>query len=340
MNGPRRWTAFMAASVFLLCYGVNGDTSTPAPPATLSSTPAAALPASALPVGTIVSPVVPKTTVQPDPAKSTMPSFTEPGTFILKVVSTSVNAVLPVKSTGGTDTDMEKATSTQAAEISNDIIIKQTDMTMTEQKNPLQSAPVEEHTCVDKDAMKDRSVVRLTLNTKDTTCDQFKVWLDEIGPELCNSCKFNIFQEDDIVLAGGKDVEADPVGMAEKFSSENIKNKLKVVDAKPLWGKTTPTVLVSLLLLGLLLAALLIAGYCLKGRWMGRAKGKRLAEEPCQTHEDNECQSVSVTPLNPSEAQEKPTVNGESPDGGKNQPAPATTNGHSAAKSAVADTEL
>lgn len=64
------------------------------------------------------------------------------------------------------------------------------------------------------------------------------------------------------------------------------------------------------------------------------------AEEPCQTHEDNECQSVSVTPLNPSEAQEKPTVNGESPDGGKNQPAPATTNGHSTAKSAVADTEL
>nr|XP_023690887.1 hematopoietic progenitor cell antigen CD34-like [Paramormyrops kingsleyae] len=336
MNGPRRWTAVMAASVLLLCYGVIGDTSTPTPSAPLGSTHVSALPASATPPGSFVSPTVAKTTVLPDPAISTMPSATKPGTSTLKVGSTVVLSAEPAGSTG---TDMEKATSTQAAERSKDFIINQTNMTV--QKNPKQSEPVlqDEHRCMDKDAMKDQSVVMLTLNST-KTCDELKDILNKIGAELCNSCKFNIFQEDTIVFVGGKHVEADPVGMAEKFSSENVKNQLNLGQAKALWGKTSPTVLVSLLLVGLLLAALLIAGYCLKGRWMGRAKGKRLAEEPCQTHEDNECQSVSVTPLNPSEALEKPTVNGESPDGGKNQPAPATTNGHSAAKSAVADTEL
>ena len=48
---------------------------------------------------------------------------------------------------------------------------------------------------------------------------------------------------------------------------------------------------------------------------------------------------MSVAPLNPPEPQEKPSINGESLDGVKTQ-VPAATNGHSTAKTPVADTEL
>lgn len=60
------------------------------------------------------------------------------------------------------------------------------------------------------------------------------------------------------------------------------------------------------------------------------------AEEADQENQGNTL--VSVAPLNPPpETQEKPSVNGESPEAAKTQP-PPPTNGHSTTK--TADTEL
>ncbi len=63
------------------------------------------------------------------------------------------------------------------------------------------------------------------------------------------------------------------------------------------------------------------------------------AEEAYPVDQDNQGNTlVSVAPLNPpTETQEKPSVNGESPEAAKTQP-PPPTNGHSTTK--TADTEL
>lgn len=113
--------------------------------------------------------------------------------------------------------------------------------------------------------------------------------------------------------------------------------------AVPRWGKNSKLVLVSLLLAGLLLAALLVAGYYLKTH-RKNSKGVRLAES-FQVDEENQANTlVSVAPL-PQEPLDKPTANGESPPENGTNPAPApapapTTNGHSAAQTPVADTEM
>lgn len=63
------------------------------------------------------------------------------------------------------------------------------------------------------------------------------------------------------------------------------------------------------------------------------------AEEAHPLDQENQGNTlVSVAPLNPpTETQEKPSVNGESPEAAKTQP-PPPTNGHSATK--TADTEM
>ncbi|XP_028848327.1 hematopoietic progenitor cell antigen CD34 [Denticeps clupeoides] len=120
---------------------------------------------------------------------------------------------------------------------------------------------------------------------------------------------------------------------------ESIDSKLGLTNAehKP---KNNMTVLVSILVSGLLLAAVLIGGYCWKNNRVQNAKVMRLADESCHIDEENQGNTlVSVAPLNPPEPEEKPSINGESPDGVKTQ-VPTATNGHSTAKNPVADTEL
>ncbi|KAJ8258683.1 hypothetical protein COCON_G00176950 [Conger conger] len=195
--------------------------------------------------------------------------------------------------------------------------------------------------CVDKDALKDKDVVRLELKDS-SSCEETKAKMKELLGDLCGpNCDMKIFQEESSsqIIVSGDDVEADPKGMAGKFSSEGIKEKLGLVEATPKWGKHPPTVLVSLLLTGLLLAALLIGGYCLRNHRSQPAKGTRLAEESFPVDQENQGNTlVSVAPLHPQEPQEKPSANGESPEGVKTEAPP--TNGHSTAKSPVADTEL
>ncbi|KAG7472098.1 hypothetical protein MATL_G00104990, partial [Megalops atlanticus] len=202
--------------------------------------------------------------------------------------------------------------------------------------------------CVGKEEVGDIDAVKVVLEEA-SSCEETRAKIEALVRELCGSdCKLYIFQEENSneFIVAGPNIKADAEAMAEKFNSFGIKEKLMVVDAVPRWGKPPQTVLISLLVTGLLLAALLIGGYCFKNRRSHSAKGMRLAEESYQADEENQGNTlVSVAPLNPPETQEKPSINGESPEGGKSQPPPAgtggaTTNGHSTAKTPVADTEL
>lgn len=193
--------------------------------------------------------------------------------------------------------------------------------------------------CVSKEAVQHKNAVNLKLK-ESSTCEDTKVKIQSVLRELCGEdCKLEIYQEDnsDEIIVSGKYVEADVAGMADKFNNDNIKDKTDVEEAAPRWGKNSKLVLVSLLLAGLLLAALLVAGYYLKTH-RKNSKGVRLAES-FQVDEENQANTlVSVAPL-PQEPLDKPTVNGESPPENGTNPAP-TTNGHSAAQTPVADTEM
>ncbi|XP_067382201.1 uncharacterized protein cd34 isoform X2 [Channa argus] len=103
-------------------------------------------------------------------------------------------------------------------------------------------------------------------------------------------------------------------------------------------SKSTPSVFVGILVSGLLVALALIVGYC-KCQHRPDTKGVKLAEEAFPAEQENQGNTLeSEAPLNPPpETQEKPSVNGESPEAPKTQP-PPPTNGHSTAK--TADTEL
>ncbi|XP_053724501.1 hematopoietic progenitor cell antigen CD34 isoform X1 [Synchiropus splendidus] len=193
--------------------------------------------------------------------------------------------------------------------------------------------------CVSKEAVENKNAVNLKLKAP-SNCEDTKMKLESVLPKLCGEdCKLDIYQDDnsDQILVAGQYVEEDVAGMADKFNDVNIKDETNVEEASPRWGKNSKLVLVSLLLAGLLLAALLVAGYYLKTH-RKNSKGVRLAES-FQVDEENQANTlVSVAPL-PQEPVDKPTVNGESPPENGSSPAP-TTNGHSAAATPVADTEM
>ncbi|XP_066559737.1 serine-rich adhesin for platelets [Amia ocellicauda] len=203
--------------------------------------------------------------------------------------------------------------------------------------------------CVSKEDIKDKDAVNLVISRPSNCADTLEV-LKHYQGQLCeNDCQVQVFQKENTnkILITSNKIEANAQEMADTLKEGDISAKLGIQEATPRWGKRSPTVLVSLLLAGLLLAALLIGVYCFKTRQNHTSKGMRLAEEPYQTDEENQGNTlVSVAPLNPPEPQEKPSINGESAETVKNHPPPhstatTTTNGHSASKQApVADTEL
>ncbi|KAM4581629.1 hematopoietic progenitor cell antigen CD34 isoform 2-T2 [Fundulus diaphanus] len=193
--------------------------------------------------------------------------------------------------------------------------------------------------CVSKEAVEEKNAVLVKLKTS-TNCKDTQRSITSVLPELCGEdCKLELYQEDntDSVLVSGKYVEDDLTGMVNKFNNDNIKDKTNVQEATPRWRKNSKLVLVALLLTGLLLAALLVGFYYFKTH-RKNSKGVRLAES-FQVDEENQANTlVSVAPL-PQEPVDKPTANGESPPENGTNPA-ATTNGHSAAQTQVADTEM
>ncbi|XP_048879451.1 uncharacterized protein si:ch211-286o17.1 isoform X2 [Brienomyrus brachyistius] len=196
--------------------------------------------------------------------------------------------------------------------------------------------------CVEKEKINNRDAVKITLNHA-SNCALTKVKILNALPDICKTdCKIEFFQEENSkqVIMSGKTIEDDAQAMAMTLNKEKVKKKMDLKEAVPYWTKHSPTVLVSLLLAGLLLAALLIGCYVLKHHRGHSTKGMKLADETFQVDEENQGNTlVSVAPLQPQEPQApKPSINGESPDGGKCQAPP--TNGHQTTKSPMADTEL
>ncbi|XP_051517972.1 uncharacterized protein LOC127420061 isoform X2 [Myxocyprinus asiaticus] len=103
-------------------------------------------------------------------------------------------------------------------------------------------------------------------------------------------------------------------------------------------AKSSPAVLVSVLITGLLLAAIIVGTYYFKCHRRTSPKGVKLAESFIADEENQGNTLVSMAPLNQPELQQKPSLNGESPETVKTQTPPAATNGHSTTK--TADTEL
>ncbi|XP_062396135.1 hematopoietic progenitor cell antigen CD34 [Sardina pilchardus] len=200
------------------------------------------------------------------------------------------------------------------------------------------AAPLVSVECVTEDVVKDRTMVKLELANA-LPCDTIKQALEE---DFCRDrqvCEVLIAQEGEKLMLSGATIEENPAEASKMFQGGEIKNKLTVLKSEPV-VKQGSAVLVSILVTGLLLAAGLIGGYVWLNNRKGNGKGVRLAEDSYPVDEENQGNTlVSVAPLNPPEPQEKPSLNGESPDGVKTQ-APAATNGHSTAKTPVADTEL
>ncbi|KAM6924826.1 uncharacterized protein cd34 [Xenentodon cancila] len=123
----------------------------------------------------------------------------------------------------------------------------------------------------------------------------------------------------------------------DALRSENLKDKLGVTKTE-IPSSSGSSVFVGILVSGLLAAIGITVGY-FKCKRRADTKGVKLAEEAYQVDPENQGNTlVSDAPLTPPpETQEKPSINGESPEAAKTQ-TPPPTNGHSTAK--TADTEL
>ncbi|KAA0707269.1 hypothetical protein E1301_Tti002590 [Triplophysa tibetana] len=127
---------------------------------------------------------------------------------------------------------------------------------------------------------------------------------------------------------------------AEIISGENKSLTYEEPEEKKEKASGSYGVFWGVLVTGLLLAAGILGTFCFKRHRTTNGKGgMKLAEESYMADEENQGNTlVSVAPLNQPEPQEKPSLNGESPEGLITQTPPAATNGHSTTK--TADTEL
>ncbi|KAG7221689.1 hypothetical protein INR49_000056 [Caranx melampygus] len=164
--------------------------------------------------------------------------------------------------------------------------------------------------CVGKEDVPESNAVKAVVDTAD--CEATKRIIQQNPAGWCSTenCNLDIFQDG---------------------------NQLGVTKTETP-SSSGSAVLAGILVSGLLLAAGITVGYC-KCLRKTDPKGVKLAEDACPVDPENQGNTlVSVAPLNPPpETQEKPSVNGESPEAAKTQP-PPPTNGHSTAK--TADTEL
>lgn len=189
-------------------------------------------------------------------------------------------------------------------------------------------------TCVDKESIQESNAVKVVVTT--ANCEDTKRIIEENPAPWCQeeNCHLEIFQEGNRALVSSK--EASLGYVAEVLRSDHLKDKLGVTETDV---PTSPnsSVFVGILVTGLLAAAAITIGY-FKCQRRSDTKGARLAEETYPVDQENQGNTlVSVAPLNPpQETQEKPSVNGESPEAAKTEPPP--TNGHSTTK--TADTEL
>ncbi|XP_030589660.1 uncharacterized protein cd34 [Archocentrus centrarchus] len=122
-------------------------------------------------------------------------------------------------------------------------------------------------------------------------------------------------------------------GLGRSSSAETPK-----LDGSETKSSSDSSVFVGILVTGLLVAIGITTGYFYFQR-RSNSKGMKLTDKAFPEDQENQGGTLaSVAPLNPPpETQEKPSVNGESPEAAKTEP-PPPTNGHSTTK--TADTEL
>uniref|UniRef100_A0A3P9M142 Hematopoietic progenitor cell antigen CD34 n=1 Tax=Oryzias latipes TaxID=8090 RepID=A0A3P9M142_ORYLA len=187
--------------------------------------------------------------------------------------------------------------------------------------------------CVGKEDLHNITV-KAEVQTKD--CNATKKIIEENPAGWCQqeSCQLTIFQDGKTIFVSSNDTK--PGTLVNALQSEKLKNKLGVMKTEI--QSSSRSVFVGLLVTGLLAAIALTVGY-FKCQRRPAAKGARLAEEASPVDPENQGNTLaSEAPLNPPpETQEKPNINGESPEAEKPQ-SPPPTNGHSNAK--TADTEL
>ncbi|XP_054639160.1 uncharacterized protein LOC129185755 [Dunckerocampus dactyliophorus] len=198
----------------------------------------------------------------------------------------------------------------------------------------IKTKPVVE--CVGKEEIEESKAVKAVVTT--TNCEDTKVHIQDSNVWCyTENCRIKVYQEGNNVRMVRNDAKQQT--LAEALKGE-LKDKLGVanVEAPSSSSSSNRSVFVGILITGLLVAAAIVAAYC-KCQRRTDSKGVKLAEEAYPVDQENQGNTlVSVAPLNPpAETQEKPSVNGESPEAAKTEPTPPT-NGHSATK--TADTEL
>nr|XP_061802189.1 uncharacterized protein LOC133593567 [Nerophis lumbriciformis] len=208
-----------------------------------------------------------------------------------------------------------------------DVIVDSSDLS-----NILKTKPIVE--CVGKEEIEESKAFKTVVTTSD--CEETKKILEE-SSIYCSTedCHVKVFQEGQNMQMVSKD--AKPNVVLEALKGE-LKDKLGVTKVEePSSSSSGRSVFVGVLITGLLVAAAIVAAYC-KCQRRPDSKGVKLAEEAYPVDQQNQGNTlVSVAPLiPPTETQEKPNVNGESPEAAKTESPP--TNGHSATK--TADTEL
>lgn len=194
--------------------------------------------------------------------------------------------------------------------------------------------------CVGEGDISENNGVEVEVTTPD--CEASKRIIQGNPASWCNKqeCELKIFQKDRTMLLASDDAKL--TALSGTLQSEPLKSKLGVskieTPSSSSSSSSGSSVFVGILVSGLLAALAITVGY-FKCQRRSDTKGVRLAEEAYPVDQDNQGNTlVSVAPLNPpAETQEKPSVNGESPEGAKTQP-PPPTNGHSTTK--TADTEL
>ncbi|KAM9830255.1 uncharacterized protein cd34 isoform 1-T1 [Syngnathus typhle] len=192
--------------------------------------------------------------------------------------------------------------------------------------------------CVGKEDIDESKAVKAMVTYTD--CTETKHILEQSKLQcFIENCHIKVHQEGHNIQMVRSDGQPDT--LVEALQGE-LKEQLGVTSLEQPTSSSSSSsgrsVFVGILITGLLVAAAIIAGYCKCQRRTG-AKGVKLqAEEAYPVDQENQGNTlVSVAPLSPpAETQEKPNVNGETPEPAKTESPP--TNGHSAAK--TADTEM
>ncbi|XP_077588559.1 uncharacterized protein LOC144207159 [Stigmatopora nigra] len=251
-----------------------------------------------------------------------------PGSAVPSQDPPAANTLLSVNSSPSPDNQEGGASGTTAGPSSSvDVIVNTLDFSDVIQKKPVVQ-------CVGKEEMDESKAVKAVVAT--SHCEYTKIILEESSIRCSTeNCDVKVFQEGQNLQMISNDVK--PNVVLEALKGE-LKEKLGVTKVdEPSSSSSGRSVFVGILISGLLVAAAIVAAYC-KCQRRPHSKEVKLAEEGYPVDQQNQGNTlVSVAPLIPqTETEEKPTVNGESPEAAKTESPP--TNGHSATK--TADTEL